>query len=102
MPVTKTKRYGIKGHKAGRKGFYDEAMVKKIVNCSNSIVLETLEGKGVYADIPVEVRVEIACRFSLKAVPQKLESDGSFAPKTIVLVRNDKALEESRNIQVAD
>ena len=58
---------------AGRKGYYDEIMVKKIMASANNIILNTLDGKGKYKDVSPEVILEIAVRFSLKGVPQVVD-----------------------------
>ena len=75
---------------AGRKGFYEEQEVKKIVAKSNKIILWALEGKGKYKDLPATVLVELASRFSLKAMPQKFEGEG-MAPQIITIVRSDES-----------
>lgn len=82
--------------KPGRKGFYDEQMVKKIVDLSNKTIYEMMLGIGRFAAIDDSVRIEIACRFALRAMPQKIESDGSFAPKTVVIVRSSETNAISR------
>lgn len=63
-------------NKMGRKGFYDEKMVKKIVDSSNRIILLTLQRKGWYKDVDKAVLIELASRFALKAIPQVVENDG--------------------------
>lgn len=63
--------------KMGRKGFYDEQMVQKIISAANNIILNTLEGKGKYKDVSPETIVELAARFSLRGIPQNIQLDSS-------------------------
>ena len=70
---------------AGRKGFYDEEMVKKIINSANRIILNTLERRGKYADVDISVIIELASRFALKDIPQKIDGI-TFDARQIVQV----------------
>lgn len=83
---------GKKGF-AGRKGFYDEQMVKKIVDKSNKIILETLEKRGHYADLSAETVVELASRFCLRGMPQKMEIEGGNLTFVKVYIPTDRESE---------
>lgn len=70
---------------AGRKGYYDEAMVKKIIGSANRIIFNTLEGKGKYSDVPLEVIIEVATRFALKAIPQAVDVESKETKYTEII-----------------
>jgi len=49
----------------------------------------------------LEKKAELAKHFVLRVMPQRIESDGSFAPKTIVLLRHEENVKaESRGLNV--
>ena len=83
-------------HNSGRKGCYDEIVVRKIINAANSIILNTLEGTGKYANVSVETLVEVASKFSLRVIPQTIDADGIEGVAMIVF-RNPRALAEDAN-----
>lgn len=84
---------GVKG-RSGRRPYLQNKTLEQICRMSASSVLHALRCRDENI-FPYEKRVELAKHFVLKAMPNVIESDGSLAPKTIVLIRNDKALLES-------
>lgn len=79
--------------KAGRKPYLEDKTIQELCRLSASTVFHALRCTDPTI-FSFEKKAELAKHFVLRAMPQKIESDGSFAPKTIVLCRNDKALKE--------
>ncbi len=76
---------GGKRKGAGRKGYEHELMVKKVLKSATNIIFNTLEGKGKWADISLELKLDIAKAIYVKAMPQKI--DGEMDHKHTVMGR---------------
>ncbi len=98
--LKKTTRGGVRPN-SGRKGYADEIMVKKIMVAANNIILNTLEGKGKYANVSDVVVLDIASKFALKGVPQQFEGD-LLPNQNIIVVRFDgnQAKELPRRVHI--
>lgn len=76
---------------AGRKAHLEDKTIQTILRLSAYNIIRYFRSP----DFTVKEKAELGKHFVLKKIPTVVESDGSFAPKTIVLMRNDKAIEEN-------
>lgn len=73
--MVKTKRTGGARQNAGRKGFSEENIARELIRLGATECIKALKKEGEYADLSMEVRLDIACKFAVKAIPQKIEGE---------------------------
>ena len=76
---------GIKG-RSGRKAHLEEKTIIQVLRLSAANIIRAFRSK----DIPLQFKAELGKHFVLKKIPTVIESDGSLAPKTIILMRDQK------------
>ena len=76
---------------SGRPAKFENKTIEQILRLAAVNVLRFLRSE----DFTLKDKAELGSKFIIKRMPVALESDGSFAPKTIVLLRNEKAIEEN-------
>lgn len=74
---------------SGRKAHVEDKTIEMILRLSAYNIIRAFRDKA----IPQTFKAELGKHFILKKIPTVIESDGSFAPKTIVLLRNEKSIE---------
>lgn len=74
---------------SGRPAKFENKTIEQILRLAAVNVLRFLR-----SDASLQDRAELGAKFIIKRMPVALESDGSFAPKTIILLRNEKSLLE--------
>lgn len=75
---------------AGRKAHLEDKTIQTVLRLSAYNIIKALRSP----EIPLQFKAELGKHFVLKKIPTVIESDGSFAPKMVMLVRNDKAVGE--------
>lgn len=80
--------WGGKRLGAGRKVSLENQTLEQIKRYSASTILKILRDKT--SDL--ELRADISTKVILKAMPSQVTSDGSFAPKTVIIMRNERSL----------
>lgn len=78
---------------SGRKCHLADKTVETVLRLSAANIIRAFRSK----EIDLQFKAELGKHFVVKKIPTIVESDGSFAPKTIVLIRNEKALEQEKN-----
>lgn len=76
---------------AGRKAHLEDKTIETVLRLSASSIIKAFRDPLV----DIKFKAELGKHFVLKKIPTVIESDGSFAPKTIVLLRNEKSILES-------
>lgn len=74
---------------AGRKAHLEDKTIETILRLSAYNIIKAFRD----ASIPQQFKAELGKHFVLKKIPTVIESDGSFAPKTIILQRTNEVLE---------
>lgn len=69
---------------AGRKAHVESKTIETILRLSAYNIIRAFRSP----EIDQKFKAELGKHFILKKIPTVIESDGSFAPKTIVLLRN--------------
>ena len=85
--------HGGKREGAGRPPLLENKLAREIVSLSAHNIVKALSEESTLK--PIE-KAELSKHYILKSMPYFIESDGSFAPKTVVIMRNDKSLSENR------
>lgn len=90
--------WGGKRLGAGRPLKLENQTIEKVKRLSAATLLKILRDKNSDLDL----RADISTKVFVKSMPQHISSDGSLAPKTVVILRNEKSvqLNESRAEQV--
>lgn len=75
---------GVKG-RSGRRPYLQEKTIEQICRMSALAIYHALRSPD--SEISKEKKAELGKHFVLRVMPQKIESDGSLAPKTVVIIR---------------
>ena len=89
---------GLKGH-SGRKPHLEDKTKYEILRLSAATIFHAFRAPN--SIFSFERKVDLARDFVLKTIPTKIESDGSFAPIMIQLLRNEQAMLEESPKQIA-
>ena len=79
---------------AGRKAHLEDKTVQTVLRLSAYNIIKAFRSDK----ISLEFKAELGKHFVLKKIPTVLQSDGSFAPKMVMLVRNDRAVAEETTL----
>lgn len=71
---------------AGRKCHLEDKTIQDILRLSAANIIRAFRSK----EIPLQFKAELGKHFVLKKIPTVINSDGTFAPKTIILMRPDE------------
>ena len=74
---------------SGRKAHIEDKTIETVLRLSAYNIIRAFRSP----EIPLQFKAELGKHFILKKIPTVIESDGSFAPKTIILQRNQDVLE---------
>lgn len=74
---------------AGRKAHIEDKTIETILRLSAYNIIRAFRSP----EIDQKFKAELGKHFILKKIPTVIESDGSFAPKTIILQRPGETLE---------
>lgn len=88
------KQHGGKRVGAGRKCHLEDKTIQTILRLSAYNIIKAFRSP----EIDQEFKAELGKHFVLKKIPTVIESDGSFAPKMVMLVRNDRAVAEETSL----
>ena len=86
---------GTKGH-SGRKAYLEQKTVREICRLSAATLFHALRCDDPKI-MPLDKKAELAKHFVLRVMPQKIESDGSLAPKTVIIIRAEDAKDLNAN-----
>lgn len=85
--MVKTKRKGGFRPGSGRKSGYEETRAVYLASLGVEECIKALKREGEYASLPVEVRLDLAARFAVKAIPQKIEGAEGLISTQIIVIR---------------
>ena len=74
----------------GRKAHLQDKQAEEIVQRSVTIILDAFERK----DVSTEIKIDLAKHFILKAMPQKVDTEGLIGHTIIHLIPNERAIRE--------